>query len=96
MYQTHAVGVTTLDLSNPEPLEPLGEDCLRRELREELDVELEAVGRALAEARMLAATCGGVRVVCVYAPNGRAVGSPFYQARLDWYDRLRPVARGCC
>jgi exodeoxyribonuclease-3 len=42
----------------------------------------------LAEARMLAATCGGVRVVCVYAPNGRAVGSPFYQAKLDWYDRL--------
>src|SRR5512139_1656169 len=26
----------------------------------------------LAEARMLAATCGGVRVVCVYAPNGRS------------------------
>jgi exodeoxyribonuclease III len=42
----------------------------------------------LAEARMLAATCGGVRVVCVYAPNGRAVGTPFYQAKLAWYDRL--------
>src|SRR5829696_7429986 len=27
----------------------------------------------LAEARMIAATCGGVRVVCVYAPNGRVV-----------------------
>ena len=25
----------------------------------------------LAEARMIAAECGGVRVVCVYAPNGR-------------------------
>ncbi len=42
----------------------------------------------LAEARMLAATCGGVRVVCVYAPNGRAVGTPFYEAKLAWYDRL--------
>jgi exodeoxyribonuclease-3 len=42
----------------------------------------------LGEARMLAATCGEVRVVCVYAPNGRAVGSPFYQAKLAWYDRL--------
>ena len=42
----------------------------------------------LSEARMLAATCGGVRVVCVYAPNGRAVDSPFYQAKLRWYDRL--------
>jgi exodeoxyribonuclease-3 len=42
----------------------------------------------LAEARMLAATCGGVRVVCVYAPNGRAVGSPFYDAKLAWFDCL--------
>ncbi|MCL6640515.1 MAG: exodeoxyribonuclease III [Candidatus Rokubacteria bacterium] len=42
----------------------------------------------LAEARMLAAVCGGVRVVCVYAPNGRAVGSRFYQAKLAWFERL--------
>jgi len=42
----------------------------------------------LAEARMLTATCGGVRVVCVYAPNGRSVGSPFYAAKLVWFDRL--------
>jgi exodeoxyribonuclease-3 len=43
----------------------------------------------LAEARMIAADCGGVRVVCVYAPNGRVVGSPFYEAKLAWYERLR-------
>lgn len=43
----------------------------------------------LAEARMLAATCGGVRVVCVYAPNGRRVESPFYAAKLAWFARLR-------
>jgi exodeoxyribonuclease III len=42
----------------------------------------------LAEARMIAATCGGVRVVSLYAPNGRSVGSPFYQAKLAWYARL--------
>jgi exodeoxyribonuclease-3 len=42
----------------------------------------------LAEARMLAAECGGVRVVSVYAPNGRVVGSPFYDAKLAWYERL--------
>jgi exodeoxyribonuclease-3 len=42
----------------------------------------------LAEARMIAAACGGVRIVCVYAPNGRSVGSPFYQAKLLWFDRL--------
>jgi exodeoxyribonuclease III len=42
----------------------------------------------LAEARMIAAASGGVRVVCIYAPNGRSVGSPFYEAKLAWYERL--------
>jgi exodeoxyribonuclease-3 len=42
----------------------------------------------LAEARMIAATCGGVRVVSLYAPNGRAVDSIFYEAKLLWYERL--------
>ena len=42
----------------------------------------------LAEARMLSAVCGGVRVVSLYAPNGRTVDSPFYQAKLAWYARL--------
>jgi exodeoxyribonuclease-3 len=42
----------------------------------------------LAEARMIAATCGGLRVVSIYAPNGRTVGSVFYEAKLTWFDRL--------
>jgi exodeoxyribonuclease III len=42
----------------------------------------------LAEARMVSAVCRGVRVVSVYAPNGRAVDSPFYQAKLAWFERL--------
>jgi exodeoxyribonuclease-3 len=42
----------------------------------------------LAEARMLAATCGDVRIVCIYAPNGRTLASPFYQMKLTWYARL--------
>jgi exodeoxyribonuclease-3 len=42
----------------------------------------------LAEARMVSAVCGGVRVVSVYAPNGRVVDSPFYHAKLAWYARL--------
>jgi exodeoxyribonuclease-3 len=42
----------------------------------------------LAEARMISAACGGVRVVCVYAPNGRVVGSSFYDAKLGWFERL--------
>jgi exodeoxyribonuclease III len=41
-----------------------------------------------AEARMIAATCGGVRVVSVYAPNGRTVDSQFYRAKLAWFERL--------
>lgn len=42
----------------------------------------------LAEARMLSAVCGDIRVVSIYAPNGREVGSPFYAAKLFWFDRL--------
>jgi exodeoxyribonuclease-3 len=40
------------------------------------------------EARMISAVCGGVRVVSVYAPNGRALDTPFYRAKLAWFDRL--------
>ena len=42
----------------------------------------------LAEARMISAVCGGIRVVSLYAPNGRVVGSPFYEAKLAWFGRL--------
>jgi exodeoxyribonuclease-3 len=42
----------------------------------------------LAEARMIAATCQGVRVVSIYAPNGRRIDSTFYEAKLAWYGRL--------
>jgi exodeoxyribonuclease-3 len=42
----------------------------------------------LAEARMISAECGGVRVVSLYAPNGRVVNSPFYEAKLEWFQRL--------
>ncbi len=50
----------------------------------------------LAEARMISAVCGGIRVVSLYAPNGRAVDSPFYQAKLAWFDRLaRWLADAC-
>ncbi len=40
------------------------------------------------EARMVSAVCGGVRVASLYAPNGRVVGSPFYEGKLRWFDRL--------
>jgi len=40
------------------------------------------------EARMVAATVDGLRVVSLYAPNGRVVGSPFYEGKLAWFARL--------
>jgi exodeoxyribonuclease-3 len=41
------------------------------------------------EARMLTTVSGGVRFVCLYAPNGRVVGSPFYEGKLRWFERVR-------
>jgi exodeoxyribonuclease-3 len=41
------------------------------------------------QARVIAATIGSVRVFSVYAPNGQAVGSPAYDYKLKWYERLR-------
>jgi exodeoxyribonuclease-3 len=37
---------------------------------------------------MVSAVCGGVRVVSVYAPNGRVVDSPWYAGKLRWFERL--------
>jgi exodeoxyribonuclease-3 len=42
----------------------------------------------LSEARMISATCGGVRVVSLYAPNGRVLDSSFYRAKLAWFEWL--------
>jgi exodeoxyribonuclease-3 len=40
------------------------------------------------DARLLWATCGGVRFASVYVPNGRTVGSEFYDRKLVWFDQL--------
>ena len=40
------------------------------------------------EARMVAATVDGIRIVSLYGPNGRVVGSPFYTGKLAWFERL--------
>lgn len=39
--------------------------------------------------RVLAATVDGVRVICVYCPNGQAVGSEKYDYKLRWFAALR-------
>ena len=41
------------------------------------------------QARIIAATVSNIRVFSVYAPNGRAVGSPAYDYKINWYGRLR-------
>jgi exodeoxyribonuclease-3 len=41
------------------------------------------------QARLLWATCGGVRVASVYVPNGRALDDDHYTYKLGWLDRLR-------
>jgi exodeoxyribonuclease III len=43
------------------------------------------------EARAVAATCGGVRVHCLYVPNGREPDSDHYRYKLEWLAALREV-----
>lgn len=40
------------------------------------------------QARVIGATVNGLRIYSLYAPNGQEVGSPAYQYKLQWYDRL--------
>ena len=46
------------------------------------------------EARALGATCNGVQVWSLYVPNGRALGDPHLDYKLEWLDRLNTTARG--
>jgi exodeoxyribonuclease-3 len=41
------------------------------------------------EARAVSASCGGIRVVSVYVPNGREPGSDHYRYKLAWLASLR-------
>ncbi|SMB96229.1 exodeoxyribonuclease III [Deinococcus hopiensis] len=43
--------------------------------------------------RVLAATVGSVRVVCLYVPNGQAVGSEKYAYKLEWMAAARDWLR---
>jgi exodeoxyribonuclease III len=54
-----------------------------------------APGFPHAEARAISATCGGIRVVSVYVPNGREPDSDHYKYKLAWLGSLRDaVAAG--
>jgi exodeoxyribonuclease III len=50
-----------------------------------------APGFPTPEARAVSATCGGIRVVSVYVPNGRVPGSEHYEYKLAWLESLRAM-----
>ena len=51
-----------------------------------------AVGEPDKEARIVTADCGGITVVSVYVPNGRALDHEHYQYKLRWMTQLRDHA----
>lgn len=53
------------------------------------DVSAGIPGFADEQKRVIAATVGGVRSVCVYCPNGQAVGSEKYDYKLRWFAALQ-------
>jgi len=53
------------------------------------EVALDIPGFADEQKRVIAGTVEGTRVVCVYCPNGQAVGSDKYAYKLRWFAALR-------
>ncbi len=53
------------------------------------DVMADIPGFADEQKRVIAATVNGMRVICVYCPNGQAVGSDKYQYKLRWFAALK-------
>jgi len=58
------------------------------------DIALDIPGFEDEQKRVIAATVQGVRVICVYCPNGQAVGSEKYAYRLRWFAALRDYLAG--
>ncbi|MEO7588700.1 MAG: exodeoxyribonuclease III [Arachnia sp.] len=60
------------------------------------DVERDFAGqpefRDDVEARAISATCDGVRIHSLYAPNGREVDSDHYAYKLAWFEALAAAA----
>jgi exodeoxyribonuclease-3 len=48
------------------------------------------------DARVIWATCNGVRIASVYVPNGREVGHEQYENKLRWLARLRRHLDASC
>lgn len=56
---------------------------------DEVSPGFDGSGSDATGARFLAARCGPLRVISVYAPNGRALDTDTYAAKLDWFVQLR-------
>jgi len=52
------------------------------------DCAMGILGHDDPQKRVIAATIDGVRVICVYIPNGESVTSEKYRYKLDWLARL--------
>src|SRR5947207_1595080 len=69
-----------------------GVAILSRVSLEEVVAGIEgAPGFPKPEARAVSATCGGIRVVSVYVPNGRLPGSDHYAYKLAWLASLEAM-----
>ena len=53
------------------------------------DVATAIPGFTDEQKRVLAATIGGVRVICAYVPNGESIASEKYQYKLSWLEAFR-------
>lgn len=60
---------------------------------EPADVQKCLPGLDDAQCRLIAATLDGTRVICVYVPNGQAVGSEKYSYKLKWLGALHEWLR---
>lgn len=54
------------------------------------DIHMGIPNFADEQKRLIAATINGVRIVCVYIPNGQAVGSEKYAYKLSWLNAFTP------
>jgi exodeoxyribonuclease-3 len=70
-------------------LSRVGLDDVRRGLLDEPGFQPEDAMFEVHEPRSIAASCGGVRLWCVYVPNGREVGHPHFEYKLRWLAALR-------
>ena len=70
-------------------LSRVGIGDVRRGLGDEPGYSPDGAMFDVTEPRAIGATCGGVRFWSVYVPNGRELGHPHYDYKLDWLKALQ-------